>query len=129
MESSNLTSIEEVEVRQVPKGWGKELIFASTPEYCGKLLCFRGGTKGSMHFHLKKLEHFYCFSGSFKLKYINPVSGQEKELDLFAGEAVKIPRGHAHQIHCLVEGVIFEASTEDRPDDSYRVQKGDSQKA
>jgi len=44
-------------VELVKKGWGKEIIFASTPEYCGKLLVFdKAGAKCSMHFHLDKHE-------------------------------------------------------------------------
>ena len=33
-------------VREVPKAWGKEVIFADTALYCGKLLCFdKAGNK------------------------------------------------------------------------------------
>jgi len=37
---------------KVDKGWGYEIIWASTDKYCGKLMVFtKVGAKFSMHFH------------------------------------------------------------------------------
>jgi mannose-6-phosphate isomerase-like protein (cupin superfamily) len=121
----------------VKKGWGKEIIFASKwPDgggdkgYAGKILSFeKVGAEGSMHFHALKHETFYIHSGVFKLKYINTLTADEKEFHLKAGDVVTIPPNHPHKVICLEIGEIFEASTADSPSDSYRVQKGDSQKA
>ena len=50
-----------------PKGWGKELIFATTDKYCGKLMFFdKKGAKFSMHFHKTKTKVDYI-DGSFTL--------------------------------------------------------------
>ena len=32
-------------ILNVEKGWGKEIIFAREPAYCGKLLCFNKDAK------------------------------------------------------------------------------------
>jgi mannose-6-phosphate isomerase-like protein (cupin superfamily) len=130
----------------VPKGWGKEIIFTKLhkpswetltyppleeePDYCGKILCFeRVGAEGSMHFHVKKHETFYIHSGKFKLKYIDTMIADEHEIELVAGDVVVIPPHNPHKVVCLEVGEIFESSTTDYSDDSYRVQKGDSQKS
>jgi hypothetical protein len=43
----------------IKKGWGYELIWASTDNYCGKILVFlKEGNKTSMHFHKKKQTRF-----------------------------------------------------------------------
>ena len=39
---------------KVDKGWGYEIIWATTDQYCGKILVFeKAGNKFSMHFHNK----------------------------------------------------------------------------
>ena len=54
----------------VKKGWGSELIFATTEQYCGKLLNFEEGKQFSMHFHKDKDETWYVLSGKFLIEYI-----------------------------------------------------------
>lgn len=131
----------------VKKGWGKEIVFTKLyappenllhgvnlreeePDYCGKILSFeKVGAEGSMHFHSKKHETFFVKSGKFKFKYIDTKVAGEHEKILLAGDVVVIPPNNPHQVVCLEVGEIFESSTTDFADDSYRVQKGDSQKA
>jgi mannose-6-phosphate isomerase-like protein (cupin superfamily) len=128
--------LRKVTPRIVPKGWGKEIIFAAQyPSmkglgggYCGKILSFeKVGAEGSMHFHALKHETFYIHSGRFKLKYIKTYNAEEVEIEVKAGDVVVIPPNNPHKVICLEVGEIFEASTADYADDSYRVQKGDSQ--
>jgi len=127
--ASNAKLIHKKKPVIIPKGWGREVIFANTQEYCGKLLVFeQEGHEGSMHFHLSKHETFYVLSGKFKLKIINPINADESVLELEAGDSVVIPRGQPHRIVCVEAGTILEASTPDSPTDSYRVAKGDSQR-
>lgn len=127
---SNFNKIRKVTPQIVVKGWGKETIFANTDQYCGKLLQFdQAGYEGSTHYHLEKAEHFFVLSGKFKLKIIDPTNANESILDLSVGDVVEIPRGQPHRIICVKAGIILEASTHDSSQDSYRVEKGDSQKS
>lgn len=111
-----------------PKAWGKEIIFANNPLYCGKLLCFNAGSKFSMHFHLIKDETWWVQSGEFIYRWIDTDTAQILEQKLLPGHIVRQHPGQPHQLEAITEGVIFEVSTEHFDFDSYRVLPGDSQK-
>ena len=117
-------------VQTVKKGWGKEIIFASNPEYCGKLLCFdKAGSKCSMHFHVQKHETWYVQQGSFRVYWINTVDGAIHSDNLETGSSWINEIGLPHQLEALEDNsIIFEVSTEDISTDNFRVAPGDSQK-
>lgn len=112
----------------VPKGWGSELIFATTDKYCGKLLKFNQGAKFSMHFHSEKDESWYVLSGSFIVKYINTKDATILTQTLNEGDVWRNAPLLPHQLICLEAGTIIEVSTPDSVEDNYRVMPGDSQK-
>jgi quercetin dioxygenase-like cupin family protein len=112
----------------VPKGWGYEVVFENNELYCGKLLCFKGGAKFSMHFHLIKDETRYVNEGEFIYRWIDTEIGEVQEVKLVPGDTVRQRPGQPHQLEVLTDGVIFEVSTTHHDSDSYRVWKGDSQK-
>ena len=113
----------------IKKGWGHEEVIANEGGVCGKLLFFKkAGYKGSMHFHLEKLEFFRVGEGVFKIECIDPTNAERFYYTIKQGECIKIPRGHSHRIICIEAGYIIEFSTPDFTYDSYRVEKGDSQK-
>lgn len=112
----------------VEKGWGHELIWATTDKYCGKLLAFNRGAKFSMHFHSIKDETWYVQSGKFLVKFINTGNASMGEQELNAGDTWHNPPLFPHQIICLEAGIIIEVSTPDSVEDNYRVMPGDSQK-
>jgi len=116
-------------VNIVEKGWGREIIFANNDDYCGKLLCFdKAGSKGSMHFHVKKKETWYVQQGSFKVLTVDPKTAKLNALLLRVGDTLTNDVGQTHQLEALEENsIIFEVSTKDDPNDSYRVIPGDSQ--
>jgi mannose-6-phosphate isomerase-like protein (cupin superfamily) len=117
-------------VETIIKGWGKELIFARHPDYCGKLLCFdKAGSKGSMHFHALKDETWYVQQGSFIVRYIQTDTAGVKEAILNKGDVWNNRPLLPHQLEALEDdSIVFEASTHDDENDSYRVFPGDSQK-
>lgn len=115
-------------VELVPKGWGYEKILINTPLYCGKILHFNEGAKFSMHFHIQKTETWYIQSGRFLFRWINTDNADVHEKILEEGACVTIHPSNPHQIQCLEAGDVFEFSTQHFDSDSYRVQKGDSQK-
>lgn len=111
-----------------PKKWGHELIIHNDSDYCGKILYFNAGAEFSMHFHIMKVETWFINKGSFLLKYIDTRNATEYETTLKEGDIVEIRQGDPHQLKALTEGQIFEVSTQHFDDDSYRIEKGDSQK-
>ena len=111
----------------VAKGWGSELIFASTDKYCGKLLKFNLGSKFSMHFHAEKDETWYVLSGKFIIKWIETSNATLEERELVEGDIWHNQPLLLHQIICIEEGVLIEVSTPDSVEDNYRIGKGDSQ--
>jgi mannose-6-phosphate isomerase-like protein (cupin superfamily) len=121
----------EVEIEKpdvVQKAWGKEVIIHNDHRYCGKVLVFNPNAKFSMHFHIEKVETWYVTKGSFILAYIDTDTATRFEKPLQVGDKVFIHKGMPHQLITGEQGgEIFEVSTEHFDDDSYRVEKGDSQ--
>jgi mannose-6-phosphate isomerase-like protein (cupin superfamily) len=118
-------NVEDLDV--VLKNWGKEIILHNDSDYCGKILRFKDGAKFSMHFHLKKHEIFFVIKGEFLFKFIDTDDATHHEKRIGKGSVIEINRGDPHQIIALTEGEILEISTQHFDDDSYRIEKGDSQ--
>ena len=114
--------------KYIAKGWGHELHVANNEHYCGKLLVFQRGKKFSMHYHVDKYETWYVREGNFKFTWIDPSNANNIEEKLTSRDVVTIYQGIAHQLEALEDSVIFEVSTPDKIEDSYRVEKGDSQR-
>lgn len=109
----------------VQKGWGHEKIVHNADGYCGKVLCFRKGGRCSYHYHLRKVETFYCV-GRILLKYgygDDPSSADELVLE--TGDSFHVPVGMRHQMEALEDSELFEFSTPDDPEDSIRIVPGD----
>jgi len=121
-----MTSKKE-EVETINKGWGSEIIFANNELYCGKLLNFDKGSRFSMHFHMEKDETWYISKGTVLLKWINTEDASNKQEILKEGDVVRNRPGEPHQVEALTDAVIFEVSTTHFDEDSYRIQRGDSQ--
>ena len=112
----------------VPKKWGHELWIHNEQDYCGKILHFNEGATFSMHYHLIKDETWYVAKGRFILIGIDPDTAEKYEIGLNVGDVVEVKKGIPHQLHAIEEGDIYEISTQHFNMDSYRVEKGDSQK-
>ena len=111
------------------KGWGKELIFATTDKYCGKLMFFdKKGSKFSMHFHKEKDESWYVLNGSFTLHTIDTKTADIETSVLTKGETWRNHPLVPHQLIAMEDySIIIEVSTPDSVEDNYRISKGDSQ--
>jgi quercetin dioxygenase-like cupin family protein len=123
----NITHISNKNIH-VPKAWGEEVVIHNGDDYCGKLLRFRKGGKFSMHFHSKKTESFYVNKGRFELRTIDTRTANRQIISIVEGDIIHIEPNTPHQLIALEEGEIFEVSTPHMDDDSYRIEKGDSQK-
>lgn len=113
----------------VAKGWGMEIIWATTDKYCGKLLIFKHvGSKMSMHFHKEKDETWFVNTGKFVVRWIDTKTAEINEKVLVEGDTWHNPPLQPHQLEALSpESIIFEVSTADSDEDNYRVMPGDSQ--
>ena len=123
--SNNSTETKKQQSEIVEKGWGKEIIFVNTPEYCGKILCFNKGKRFSMHYHIKKKETWYVAKGRFILNWINTTNGISYSEYLSVGDVITNERGEPHQLVALEDSEVFEVSTKHYDEDSYRIYKGD----
>lgn len=111
----------------IPKAWGEEIIIHNDDGYCGKLLRFRMGGKFSNHFHSVKVETWIINKGRFELITIDTRNAARQHINIVEGDIIHVERNTPHQLIALEEGEIFEVSTPDDPNDSYRIEKGDSQ--
>jgi mannose-6-phosphate isomerase-like protein (cupin superfamily) len=112
---------------RIEKGWGSELIWASTPDYCGKFLMFKKDAKFSMHFHKDKDETWYIMSGKFEIEFIDTKDASTHKRILGVGNTWRNRPLEPHRVTCLEEGTIIEVSTGDHMEDNYRIMAGDSQ--
>ena len=113
----------------VKKAWGREVIFANNDKYCGKLLILdKAGSKGSMHFHMKKHETFYVQKGLFRIHMIDTENAARHSYIRKEGETWVNEPGSPHQIEALEDNsILIEVSTTHYDSDSYRVMMGDGQ--
>lgn len=111
-----------------PKGWGYEDWVANNKEYCGKLLFFKEGKRCSFHYHEKKHETFYLFSGKMEVLVgweDDPTNSRIKHYILSHGDCLEIVRGLRHQMIALEDSNLFEFSTTHFEEDSKRIIRGD----
>jgi quercetin dioxygenase-like cupin family protein len=113
----------------VQKGWGYELIWATTDDYCGKIMFFnKAGNKTSMHFHKEKDETWFVNGGTFKVRYIDTKDSMLYEKELKEGDVWHNPPLMPHQLVATSdESSITEVSTADSVEDNFRIGPGDSQ--
>ena len=113
----------------VPKAWGHELWIHNSEAYCGKLLVFNKDAKFSMHYHILKEETWYISKGEFHYIWIDTTNAQRHIETVKEGDVIHLVQGQPHQLQAITEGAtVFEVSTQHFDEDSYRVERGDSQK-
>ena len=89
---------------------------------------FKEGAKFSMHYHMIKDETWYVDKGEFLYRWIDTETADVIEQKLVVGDTVRQRPGQPHQLEALIDGEVFEVSTQHFDSDSYRVWRGDSQK-
>ncbi|MFH1375692.1 MAG: cupin domain-containing protein [Patescibacteria group bacterium] len=93
------------------KPWGREIWFADTAKYAGKILEVKKGERLSLQYHRKKEETQFLFSGKIRIS-----SGRsEKSLRtkiLKPGDIFHIPAKLIHRVEGIAPlSKIFEVST------------------
>ncbi len=90
----------------VKKPWGKEVWFAHTPKYVGKLLYIRKGHRLSLQYHNVKEETLYTLKGPYLLE----MNGKKKKMK--TGSVAHFPPKTIHRMQARYGNVtIVEVST------------------
>ena len=99
--------------REVIKPWGKEVIWAETKDYVGKLLYINEGHKLSLQYHEQKEETILVVSGQLELF----ISGNERKgmqtLNLGEGDTFHVTPNTIHRFAATLgtNVVLAEVST------------------
>lgn len=101
-------------IKQVPKPWGYELIWAISERYVGKLLHIKAGESLSLQYHEVKDETLYLTSGEILLTLR---SGDDQRVrTMRVGEAFHIPPRLIHRIEAVIDSDLMEVSTTELDD-------------
>ena len=88
-------------MKTVKKPWGKEIWFAHTKKYAGKLLFIHKGHRLSLQYHRKKDETLYVLKGPLLLE----INGKRKKIS--TGEAVRFPPKTVHRMTAEYGDVVL----------------------
>src|SRR5437867_1561848 len=89
----------------VDKPWGREIWYAHTNSYAGKVLEVTKGERLSLQKHHIKEETLYLLSGKVLLTY------GDQTYDWQPGHAIHIPPGTVHRFEAIEDSVLLEVST------------------
>jgi len=99
-----------------PKPWGREIWFAVTKNYAGKILEVKKGARLSLQFHQKKEETQFIFSGKVRLTFGFDLKKLKSKI-LNSGDVFHVSPGTIHRIEGLAPlSKIFEVSTSELTD-------------
>ena len=101
-------------MKTVEKPWGKEIWFAQTDKYVGKLIYVNQGTRLSLQFHNVKDETLLFLHGVAKVTV-------GKEERIVTADTIRITPKTLHRIFAVTDLVIVEVSTPE-VDDVVRVE-------
>lgn len=104
----------------VKKPWGREIWFAQTDDYLGKILEIGKGEQVSMHLHKVKEETLRLVSGVVEVYELSSDNQDSLLRTLLPGESIHIMPGSSHSFKALYDSVFFEVSTP-HPEDSVRL--------
>lgn len=97
------------------KPWGREVWFAHTENYAGKILEVKKGHRLSLQYHEKKTETQYLYKGKVKLIYGKNENALQ-EIILNPGDKFDISPYTVHRVEALEDSEIFEVSTPELDD-------------
>ena len=110
--------------KRVEKGWGHEDIVCNSELYCGKIMFIKAEKRASVHYHILKDETFKIIRGKLLLWY-SETDEMDNYIILNPGDSFHVKPGLRHQFLGLEDTEFIEFSTQDFPEDSIRLKKGD----
>ena len=102
-------------MRIVEKPWGREIWWAQTESYVGKIIEVKAGHSLSLQYHNQKLESMYFAAGEGEM-----LLGDET-ISIEPGKAVTIRPGTIHRVTARTDVTFFEVSTP-QVDDVVRLE-------
>ena len=99
-----------MEPKIVDKPWGREVWYAQSDRYAGKILEVEEGHVLSPQYHEVKHETLYLQSGRMRFTL------GEATFAWAPGEVVEVPPGTIHRLEALEHSVILEVSTPELED-------------
>ena len=96
--------------RIVEKPWGREIWWAETSRYMGKLIEVRSGHSLSLQYHRTKLETLWVVAGHGRFQI------GEQEVAAAPGYVVTLPPGTVHRIHADDDLQVIEVSSPEADD-------------
>lgn len=97
------------------KPWGREIWFAHSENYAGKILEVKKGHRLSLQYHEKKTETQYLYKG--KVKFVYGKDGNSlQEIILNPGDKFDVSPYTVHRVEALEDSEIFEVSTPELDD-------------
>lgn len=103
------------EIKVKPKPWGREIWFAYTDKYAGKILEINKGHRYSLQYHEKKQETQYLLTGKVKFT-VGKDKNDLKEIILNPGDKLDIHPYTVHRAEALEDSKILEVSTPELSD-------------
>jgi mannose-6-phosphate isomerase-like protein (cupin superfamily) len=96
--------------RQVDKPWGRELIWALTDRYCGKVITIQTGRRLSLQYHEAKEESLLVLSGRLRL-HLEDDAGSMTTRELGPGDTAQVAVGRRHRFEAVERVELVEVST------------------
>lgn len=88
-------------IKTVKKPWGKEVWFAHTNKYVGKLLFIKKGHRLSLQYHRKKDETLYALRGPYLLE----MNGKKRKM--LQGSVIHFPPKTVHRMEAKYRDVVL----------------------
>lgn len=98
-----------------PKPWGREIWFAQTDKYAGKILEIKKGHRFSLQYHEKKHETQYLYEGKIKVTFGGEKNNLQTKI-LNPGDKIEILPYTIHRAEAIKDSKIFEVSTPELDD-------------
>ena len=106
---------EQTPIQIKEKPWGREIWFAHTNKYAGKILEVKKGERLSLQYHKKKSETLYIYKGKVKLT-LEKDKNNLKEIILNTNDKYDIFPYTIHRVEALQNTQIFEVSSPELED-------------
>ena len=104
----------------IEKPWGRELIFAATEHYLGKVIEIKGGSRLSLQYHPRKDETLYVTRGTVETE-LGEVDQPTRTVTLRTGDCLRLRPETVHRFAAVGgDAQLIEVSTP-HPDDTVRL--------
>ncbi len=107
--------MQQLPIQIKEKPWGREIWFAHTDRYAGKILEVRKNARLSLQYHEKKCETQYLYEGKIKISFGKAPNALTEKI-LNPGDKFDIFPYTIHRVEALEDSKIFEVSSPELDD-------------